>query len=393
MKLRHHENSIIFDYTSICLINPDAVNYKFKLEGADIDWMPETDQTTATYPALKPGKYVFMVMARNNDGIWNSEPVRFAFQIKPPFYQTWWFILICVLTGAGMILLYIKVRERNLRRENRILEEKVKQRTALVVAQKEELAQKNKDITDSIEYAKRIQVAILPPVIPFSETFVLFKPKAIVSGDFYWLVEKDDKEFIAAVDCTGHGVPGAFMSIIGHNMLNKIVKEYGILKPSDILNHLDREVNNTLQQSAQEKNIVKDGMDMTLVCYNRKEKLLEFSGAYNPIYLIRNGELTETKGDRFTIGRSVTDTQEKIFTNHTIKIKEGDTIYLFSDGYADQFGGIARKKFKSAPMKELFLKIQDKKMEEQKSILDSTIEEWRGDIEQIDDILIIGRRF
>jgi len=393
MKLRHHENSIIFNYTSICLINPDAVNYKFKLEGADIDWMPETDQTTATYPALKPGKYVFMVMARNNDGIWNSEPVRFAFQIKPPFYQTWWFILICVLAGAGMILLYIKVRERNLRRENRILEEKVKQRTALVVAQKEELAQKNKDITDSIEYAKRIQVAILPPVIPFSETFVLFKPKAIVSGDFYWLVEKDDKEFIAAVDCTGHGVPGAFMSIIGHNMLNKIVKEYGILKPSDILNHLDREVNNTLQQSAQEKNIVKDGMDMTLVCYNRKEKLLEFSGAYNPIYLIRNGELTETKGDRFTIGRSVTDTQEKIFTNHTIKIKEGDTIYLFSDGYADQFGGIARKKFKSAPMKELFLKIQDKKMEEQKSILDSTIEEWRGDIEQIDDILIIGRRF
>ena len=176
-------------------------------------------------------------------------------------------------------------------------------------------------------------------------------------------------------------------------MLNKIVKEYGILKPSDILNHLDREVNNTLQQSAQEKNIVKDGMDMTLVCYDRKEKLLEFSGAYNPIYLIRNGELTETKGDRFTIGRSVTDIQEKMFTNHKIKIKEGDTIYLFSDGYADQFGGIARKKFKSAPMKELFLKIQDKKMDEQKSILDSTIEEWRGDIEQIDDILIIGRRF
>jgi ligand-binding sensor domain-containing protein/serine phosphatase RsbU (regulator of sigma subunit) len=393
MKLRHNENSIIFDYTSICLINPDAVSYKFMLEGADIDWMPETDQTTATYPALEAGKYIFMVMARNSDGIWNSEPVDFAFQIRPPFYQTWWFILICILAGAGIILLYIKVRERNLRRENRILEEKVKQRTALVVAQKEELAQKNKDITDSIEYAKRIQVAILPPSIPFRDTFVLFKPKAIVSGDFYWLVEKNDKEFIAAVDCTGHGVPGAFMSIIGHNMLNKIVKEYGIMKPSEILQHLDKEVNNTLQQSTEEKYIVKDGMDMTLVCYDRKEKILEFSGAYNPIYLIRDGELTETKGDRFTIGRSVTDVQEKKFTNHIIKIKEGDTIYLFSDGYADQFGGVFRKKFKSAPMKELFLKIQNKKMEEQKSILDSTIETWRGDIEQIDDILIIGRRF
>ena len=393
MKLKHNENSIIFDYTSICLINPDAVSYKFMLEGADIDWMPETDQTTATYPALKPGKYIFRIVARNSDGIWNSEPVDFAFQIRPPFYQTWWFILICVLAGAGIILLYIKVRERKLRRENRILEEKVKQRTALVVAQKEELAQKNKDITDSIEYAKRIQVAILPPAIPFRDTFVLFKPKAIVSGDFYWLVEKNDKEFIAAVDCTGHGVPGAFMSIIGHNMLNKIVKEYGISKPSEILHHLDKEVNNTLQHSTEEKNIVKDGMDMTLVCYDRKEKVLEFSGAYNPIYIIRNGELTEIKGDRFTIGRSVTDVQDKIFTNHNIRIKDGDTIYLFSDGYADQFGGIARKKFKSAPMKELFLKIQNKKMEEQKSILDNTIETWRGDIEQIDDILIIGRRF
>jgi ligand-binding sensor domain-containing protein/serine phosphatase RsbU (regulator of sigma subunit) len=393
MKLKHHENSVIFDFTSICLINPDAVRYKFKLEGADVDWMPETDQTTATYPALKAGKYVFMVKARNNDGIWNSEPVQFAFQIRPPFYQTWWFILICILTGAGIILLYIKIREQKLRRENRILEEKVKQRTALVVAQKEELAQKNKDITDSIEYAKRIQVAILPQEIPFRQTFVLFKPKAIVSGDFYWLVEKDGKEFIAAVDCTGHGVPGAFMSIIGHNMLNKIVKEYGILKPSDILRHLDKEVNNTLQHGAEEKNIIKDGMDMTLVCYNREEKVLEFSGAYNPIYLIRNGKLTETKGDHYAIGRSVTDVQEKIFTNHIIKIREGDTIYIFSDGYADQFGGIAGKKFKSAPMKELLLKIQDKNMDEQRSILDSTIEAWRGDIEQIDDILVIGRRF
>jgi len=393
MKLKHNENSVIFDFASICLINPESVSYQFKLEGANVDWMPETDQTTATYPALKPGKYVFMLKARNNDGIWNSQPVQFAFQIRPPFYQTWWFILICILAGAGLILGYIKVRERNLRRENRILEEKVKHRTALVVAQKEELAQKNKDITDSIEYAKRIQFAILQQEIPFSDTFILFKPKAIVSGDFYWLVEKDGKEFIAAVDCTGHGVPGAFMSIIGHNMLDKIVKEYEILTPADILRQLDKEVNNTLQQTAEEKNVVKDGMDMTLVCYDRKKRVLEFSGAYNPLFLIRNGELNETKGDRFTIGRSVTDIQEKVFTNHVITIEKGDSIYLFSDGYADQFGGTAGKKFKLAPLKELLLTIQDKNMEEQKLILDNTIEAWRGDIEQIDDIMVIGRRF
>ena len=392
MKLGYKENSIIFDYTSICLTNPDAVRYQFKLEGADIDWMPETEQTTATYPALKPGKYTFLVKASNSDGQWNTEPIIFEFQIRPPFYQTWWFIIICIISGGFAILLYIKVRERNLRRENRILEEKVRERTAVVVAQKEELAQKNKDITDSIHYAKRIQFAILPPQIPFRDTFILFKPKDIVSGDFYWLDVIDEMEFVAAVDCTGHGVPGAFMSIIGHNMLNKIIKEYGIIKPSEIMNYLDKEVNNTLNPG-DETDTVKDGMDMTLICYNKKQKILEFAGAYNPIYLIRKGELIETKGDRFAIGRAVGEVKEKIFTNHEIEIMDGDTIYLFSDGYADQFGGMAGKKFKSGPMKELILNIQDKSMKEQKVILESTIEAWRGNIEQIDDILIIGRRF
>ena len=392
MKLSYSENSIIFDYTSICLTNAEAVRYQYMLEGADIDWLPETEQTTATYPALKPGKYVFLVKARNSDGVWNREPVRYAFQIKPPFYATWWFILICVFIAGVAILLWIKWREQKLRRENRILEEKVRERTAVVVAQKEELAQKNKDITDSIRYAKRIQVAILPPEVPFEDTFILFKPKDIVSGDFYWLLEQDDMEFIAAVDCTGHGVPGAFMSIIGHNMLNKIVKEYGIIKPAEILDHLDAEVSKTLRQE-DEASTVKDGMDMTLICFHREKMMLEFSGAYNPIYLIRKGDLLETKGDRFAIGRSEGGKKEKKFTNHEIRLQKGDSIYLFSDGYADQFGGLAGKKFKSGNMKELLLKIQDENMKEQRKILNATIEAWRGEIEQIDDILVIGRRF
>ncbi len=392
MRLSFNENSIIFNYTSICLINPDAVHYQYKLEGADIDWLPETDQTTATYPALKPGKYIFQVKACNSDGIWNEVPISYAFQIRPPFYATWWFILICIFIAGVIILIWIKWREQVLRRENRILEERVKERTAVVVAQKEELAQKNKDITDSIQYAKRIQFAILPPEVPFEDTFILFKPKDIVSGDFYWILEKDGKEFIAAVDCTGHGVPGAFMSIIGHNMLNKIVKEYDIVKPSEILNHLDVEVTRTLRQE-DETATVKDGMDMTLICFHRDKMLLEVAGAYNPIYLIRNGELIETKTDRFAIGRSVGELEKKNFTNHEIKLQKGDTIYMFSDGYADQFGGQSGKKFKSGPMKELLLNLQEKTIEEQYSILNSTIEAWRGDIEQIDDILVIGRKF
>jgi serine phosphatase RsbU (regulator of sigma subunit)/sugar lactone lactonase YvrE len=391
MKFGFKENSIIFDFNSICLTNPEAVSYRYKLQGADVDWLPVTRQTTATYPALRPGKYVFQVIASNSDGFWNEEPISYSFQIRPPFYATWYFILGCIFLGGLTIFSYIKIRTRALMRANVILEEKVRVRTEQVVAQKEELAQKNKDITDSIQYARRIQFAILPPEVPFKDTFILFKPKDIVSGDFYWLLEMSGKEFIAAVDCTGHGVPGAFMSIIGHNMLNKVVKEYGINKPSEILQHLDNEVSSTLRQT-EDISAVKDGMDMTLIAFQKDKELVEFAGAYNAIYLVRNGELIEWKGDRHAIGRSITFA-EKEFTNHEISIREGDTIYMFSDGYADQFGGEKGKKFKVQPMKELILSLQDKPMEEQRMILDKTIETWRGNIEQIDDILIIGRRF
>ena len=391
LKLRYTENSIIFDYYSICLSNPDAVRYQYQLEGADPDWLPVTDQTTATYPALRPGKYLFQVRASNSHGDWNELPVSYAFQIHSPFYATWWFIMICILAGALGIFLYIKIRERQLRRENRILEEKVKERTAVVVSQKEELAQKNRDITDSIQYAKRIQYAILPPEIPFENTFILFKPKDIVSGDFYWLLEKDGIEFLAAVDCTGHGVPGAFMSIIGHNMLNKIVKEYSLTTPAEILKRLDREVTRTLHQQEETVTIM-DGMEMTLISYRRDKKLIEFAGAINPVYLIREGELQEIKGSRYAIGRSKIP-EEKEFTNHEISIRESDVIYMFSDGYADQFGGPKGKKFKPGPMKDLLKKIHPQSMEAQRHILNKTIESWRGNIKQVDDILVIGRRF
>jgi len=390
LNLNYRENNIIFDYVSICLNNPDAVKYKIYLDGADNEWRT-TNVTTVTYPALSAKKYTFNVVAQNSDGNWNKEPIAFSFQIRPPFYKTWWFILICVITGTIIIVVYITIREQNLKRENRILEEKVRERTAEVVAQKEELAEKNKDITDSIRYAKRIQFAILPPEIPFRDTFILFKPKDIVSGDFYWLHVQDNMEFLAAVDCTGHGVPGAFMSIIGYNLLNKIIKEKHIYQPAAILNSMNKELILSLQ-TQDEVGSIKDGMDLALICYHTDTKELEFSGAFNPLYIIRNGELEEGKADRFSIGRASLE-MEKQFTNHSYKMMEGDTIYLFSDGYADQFGGDTGKKFKTKPMKELLLAIQDQPMEIQKVILDNTIEAWRGDINQVDDILVIGRKF
>ncbi len=392
LRLNHTENDIVLDYISICLTNPDAVRYQIMLDGADNDWRPVTSQTTVTYPSLAPGRYTFMVKARNSEGIWNDKPVTYHFLISPPFYKTWWFILICIFSGASAIVLYVQVRERNLVREKRILEDKVLIRTAEVVAQKEELAQKNKDITDSIRYAKRIQFAILPPRIPFDDTFILFKPKDIVSGDFYWLDVIGDREYMAAVDCTGHGVPGALMSIIGYNSLNKVVREKGILEPSEILNNLNEEVIFNLK-AQDEDGTIYDGMDVALVCYDRKKKEVEFAGAYNPLIVIRHGEIMEIKADRFSIGRSSSLETNKAFTTHRIKIEKDDVIYLFSDGYADQFGGETGKKFKAGPMKELFRNLYGHPIEAQKAILESTLEAWRGNIEQVDDILIIGRKF
>jgi ligand-binding sensor domain-containing protein/serine phosphatase RsbU (regulator of sigma subunit) len=390
MKLKHNENDVVIEYISICLTSPDAVKYRIKLEGADNDWR-NTTQTSVTYPALSPKKYTFRLMAQNSEGYWNREPIIFNFQINPPFYKTWWFILICIFLGANGIVTYIKVRESNLIKEKKILEDKVVQRTAEVVKQKEELAQKNKDITDSIRYAKRIQFAILPPELP-PDTFILFKPKDIVSGDFYWMHTVGDREFLAAVDCTGHGVPGAFMSIIGHNSLNKIVKEHKIYKPAEILDMLNFEVISNLQRTDSEGGAIQDGMDISLTCYNRKTKILEFAGAYNPLWLFRNGGLEEIKADRFAIGRSQLDA-EKTFTNTEIQVQKGDVVYIASDGYSDQFGGEKGKKFMAKPLKDLVLSIQDKTMEQQRDILEMTLEKWRGNIEQVDDVLVIGRKF
>jgi serine phosphatase RsbU (regulator of sigma subunit) len=333
------------------------------------------------------------VKARNQAGIWNSTPASYSFIIKPPFYKTWWFIISVVILGVIGIVVFIKVRERNLRKEKQILEQKVAERTKEISLKNAELRKKNNDIMDSIRYAQRIQVAVLPPEIPFEKTFVLFKPKDIVSGDFYWLESVDGIELMAAVDCTGHGVPGAFLSILGHNLLTKIVKEYGILDTDQILDKLNSEILEALHQSnVKGEKVVNDGMDLALISFDKNARTLEYCGAYNSLYFIRNGELEEYKANRFPIGRT-TSMENKKFKSHKIQVQEGDTAYIFSDGYADQFGGPKGKKFKSRPLKEYLLTIQHLTMEEQKKALEDNLKEWQGNLEQVDDIVFIGRRF
>ncbi len=384
------QNSVTLEYISICLRNPDAVLYQVKLDGIDDDWQPVTTHTSITYPALPPNKYVFQVRARNSNGVWNTIPATVSFEIMPPFYMRWYFILSFVCVMIVVLIVFIKLREKTLIVEKSVLEERVQERTYEVMHMNEELAMKNKDVLASIEYAKRIQLSVLPSVIPFDNTFVLFKPKDIVSGDFFWFMEDETYEWMAAVDCTGHGVPGAFMSLIGYNSLNKIVREMKIKLPSEILNQLNDEVTKTLHQYGKEESI-SDGMDIALVRYNKQTHVLDYAGAFNPLWIIRRRELLETRADRFAIGR--TPHEGKTFSNDTTQLQPDDTIYLFTDGYADQFGGVDNKKYKTAKFKEFVINIQQYSIPIQKEMLEENIEKWRGNNIQVDDILVMGRKF
>ena len=313
----------------------------------------------------------------------------FHFIIKPPFYLSWWFILTSLVLIVVLVVMYIHIREQNLVKEKVVLEQKVEERTAEVVQKSMEIEEKNRDITASIRYAERIQRAMLPKEDTFKDTFVLFLPKDIVSGDFYWMYGNGDWQFIAAVDCTGHGVPGAFMSIIGHNSLNKVVREYGLTRPSAIIDQLNIEVMKSLLQ--RHEKAINDGMDIALIAFNKKTLTLEFAGAYNPLYIVRKGEVFVYKGDRFPIGMTTMD-EKKSFTNQIIEIQPGDMLYMCSDGYADQFGSSEVKKYKSGNVKKLLSEIYHLPVNEQKERLEREIMEWKGDLNQIDDILFIGTK-
>lgn len=270
--------------------------------------------------------------------------------------------------------------------------ESIHQQKEQIELQNMELGIKNKEITDSIKYAKRLQEAILPPqalvkrLLP--ESFVLYKPKDIVSGDFYFVEEWGGKTFVAAVDCTGHGVPGAFMSIVGYNLLNQALNVYGLDKPFLVLNDLNKNISKMLHQS-EEESAVKDGMDICLISIDPKRKMLEYAGAYNPLWIVRDGALLEFKADKFPVGAFVGETM-KSFTHQEIQLLAGDMIYMFTDGYADQFGGAAGKKFKYKQLQALLLEHNGLGVAEQKKLFDQTFETWKGSLEQIDDILLIG---
>ena len=274
------------------------------------------------------------------------------------------------------------------------LEEKVKERTLRIEKQKEEIEEQKKHIMDSIYYARRIQNAILPAFsiieANLKNYFILYMPKDIVSGDFYWVNETDGLFMIAAVDCTGHGVPGAFMSIVGYNQLNHAVTVKKARSAGDVLDELNKGVISTLNENKSD-NSIKDGMDMALCVFNFAAKKVEFAGANNPLVLVRDKKIIKYRGDRFPIGAFEGSNPQR-FKNNEIDLLEGDCLYLSSDGYADQFGGPDNKKFMFRKFEELLLQINSLSMEDQKEMLHKKLYEWMGVNDQVDDILVIGVR-
>jgi serine phosphatase RsbU (regulator of sigma subunit) len=275
----------------------------------------------------------------------------------------------------------------------RELEFKVRERTREIRLQKEQIERQNKEIKYSFDYAKRIQSTVLPPVDVFeslfAEHFIFLKPRDIVSGDFYWISQKENKTIITASDCTGHGVPGSLMSMLGITMLHEIVNEKNFIHSDEILNELRINIARTLKQEGKPGE-QKDGMDMVLLIYDRASQELEFSGANNPMYIIRKGKMIEYKGNNMPVAYYDNMTA---FTRHTIKMEKGDRVYLFTDGFPDQFGGPEGKKFKYKPFKDLLIEVHERPMDEQRRILQMVFDEWKGNLDQIDDVLVIGLRF
>ncbi|HHZ65351.1 MAG TPA: hypothetical protein EYN51_07630, partial [Flavobacteriales bacterium] len=390
----YDQNHFTFDYLGISLTNPGEVVYSYKLEGFDEEWTPISKKNSATYSNLPHGKFDFRIKAANAEGIWSEPTSTYSFIVTPPFWKTIWFYAICVVLGVLGIFIFDKVRTASLKKEKRILEDKVSERTAELAVKNEELAEINEDITASIRYAKRIQEAILPPISiitkHYPESFVYYQPKDIVSGDFYWMDQIGDKLMVAAVDCTGHGVPGAFMSIIGNNLLSDYVNKQKMTTPSKILDSLSQGVYDTLRQSEEDQDAVKDAMDLAFCSIDIKTNKLQFAAAYNPLYLVRNGEIIETKADRKAIGQPVVDGMQESFSNHEIDLQKGDTLYIFSDGYVDQFGGKKGKKFMGRRFRQMILDINDKNMKEQEAFIGARLTKWRGERDQVDDVLVIG---
>ncbi len=417
--LAYEDNHIAFEFvmTSYEEENLNLYSYTISKNGEEEQWSHWTHETKKEYTNLDEGEYVFKVKSKNIFGT-ESSVSKYSFIIAPPWYRTYWAYVFYVIFFVIFVYILIKLKIRHLQKENDKLEKIVKERTDEITKQNEEILQqkeeieaiadnlknanekilqsnkeiktKNRQITDSIQYAKRIQTAAMPKHEQIKELlpshFIFFKPRDIVSGDYYWIREIKDFIIVMAADCTGHGIPGAFMSMLGISLYNEIARRPEITNLAQSLNYLRSELKNTLDQTSEYEE-TKDGIDLSVIAIDRKNHKLQYAGANNPIFVVQNNELKMYEADKMPVGVSLI---EQPFTNQTIDINDGDLVYLFSDGYIDQFGGEKYRRFTRQRFQRLIEACKDKPIDEQYEIIKNTHEKWRNNTMQLDDILVIG---
>jgi len=400
-EIAYSKNKIVFDFSASFYEGTHKPLFSWRLVGDNDKWSDWSNKTHAEYSNLHEGDYVFEVKSKNvfdeDSGI-----TSFKFKILTPWYRTTWAYI-----GYGVLFLLILytsiiLGQKRLKAKNVWLEGVVEERTFEIQEKNSELehsydeiAEQKQEITDSINYAQRIQEAILPLSSDIkeniSEYFVLFMPKDIVSGDFYWFHNVGKDSVFVCADCTGHGVPGAFMSMIGSDKLNRAVIEERTTNPALILSHLNQGIKKALKQNEEDEDASRDGMDASIISINMEDMKLQYSGANRPLFLIRDKELSETKATKVAVGGFTPEDQ--VFDRNDFDLKKGDCFYMTSDGYPDQFGGERGKKFKMKQFKDLLMANHEKPMAEQEEILKRTIIDWMNDEhEQIDDICVIGVR-
>ena len=448
-KFSSSENNFIFELAGLSFKDEEAITYEFYMKGLDNDYTASLGkENNARYQNLPAGKYEFVYRAKGKDGIWSTAN-SYKFEIMKPFYLRWWVIILFVAAFAALIISVIKWREKQLKRRNEMLEKIVEERTSEIMQQKESIELKNaelelqreeiltqrdaieaknatlerqkaeilsqkdelevqkniamqqrdeiahheQEIMDSIYYAKRIQTAIMPTMDTISsvlpEYFILFRPRDIVSGDFYYFKHVNHYAVMVAADCTGHGVPGAFMSMLGSAFINEIVvNNQDGMSSGRMLDLLRTSVIESLKQTGKVDE-AKDGMDIAVCILDLETNHLQFSGAFNPMFLVHDGVLEEYRADRMPIG--IFDLVNVGFTTYDVDVQKGDIVYIFSDGYASQFGGRNGKKFMSSRFKKLLEDVSPEPMPRQKELLDDKIDSWMGtEYNQVDDILVIG---
>ncbi|TAH22207.1 MAG: hypothetical protein EAZ08_01760 [Cytophagales bacterium] len=440
--LSYQQSVLTLDFVGINFTHSEKNQYAYILEGFEKDWNYVGNQRNATYTNLDAGTYTFRVKASNNDKLWNEEGATLKITILPPWWETWWFRTMAITLFLSSGIIFYLIRINAVKRQNQILEQKVVNRTEEIEKKSKELEfanyevkvknealqaseeelrhnmeeletnqellkdQKqtieiaftklniqNTKVNDSIRYAQRIQNAILPHqdilATAFAEHFVIFKPKDVVSGDFYWYIEVENKKFLAIVDCTGHGVPGAFMSMIGNTLLYEIINAKRIFESNLILGELHLGILNSLNKKDAK---IQDGMDIALCCIEKQmdnKVKVQFSGAKRPLYYFSNNQLTEIQADRKSIGQALSS--QTVYTSNTIELQVGDTLYMSTDGWIDSINP-ERVRFGSQKFKDMLLGGTFLPLAAQGEMFGKILEEYEQGTEQRDDVLLVGVR-